>query len=645
MQRDFVIGTAGHIDHGKTALIRALTGVDTDSLPQEKQRGITIDLGFAALKLANLQLAFVDVPGHDRFIRNMLAGATGFDLALFVVAGNDSVMAQTVEHFEILRLLGLRAGVIAISKCDLSEAGWLDLVENEVKQLVGNSFLRSAPIIRTSVRTGEGINALRKALQATCLALDERSDHGMFRLSVDRSFAVEGFGTVVTGTVASGCVSVADTIECWPPGNTLRVRGLQRHGIAVDSAARGTRVAINFAGVHHSSIKRGTELSTPGYLSPSHVVTVQLVAADRAIRPLRRRHCYRMHIGTREISAKLQLFDQQEVLPGQSAWGQLVVPDPLTVVFNQPFILRGESRAATLGGGVILNPNASLLRGRQAASSDQARELSGCDDCRSVELALERAGLAPLGMPGLVRATGLSAQMIESSLSELKSASRLLELANGSKPQVCLPITVVQSLEARILQVIAKRHAARPRTATLQRCELSAALADLRADGLVSSIIDRMLMRGQLVGGDVSVALAEHKPKLSQSESRLKLVVENSIRSARFAPPTLEELIARTQAGKELLMELLALLVEEGSLVQLGGGLWIDAQTEAELRILVTKRLSESDLGLSMAELRDLLDTTRKYAVPIGEYLDRVGLTRRVGELRVLSGLATRTEE
>ncbi len=298
---DFVLGTAGHIDHGKTALVRALTGVDTDRLPAEKQRGITIDLGFASLEVGPYRLALVDVPGHERFIRNMLAGAAGLDLAMLIVAADDSVMPQTREHMEILRLLGLSGGLVVLSKCDLVEPSWIDLVEEDVRSLVRGTFLEDATIVRTSATTGLGLEELKRALEALCDSVEPGHDTGVFRMAIDRSFTVAGHGTVVTGTIASGSVNVGDELEWLPAGRPVRVRGLHRHDRPVEQVGRGSRAAINLVGVHHTEIVRGQELAAPGYLEPTRILSVEVVGSPGSIRPLRHRGRYKLHIGTAEV--------------------------------------------------------------------------------------------------------------------------------------------------------------------------------------------------------------------------------------------------------------------------------------------------------------------------------------------------------
>ncbi|MDR3621166.1 MAG: selenocysteine-specific translation elongation factor, partial [Paludisphaera borealis] len=296
-ERDLVLGTAGHIDHGKTALVRALTGVDADRLPEEKARGITIDLGFAALDLGPHHLALVDVPGHERFIRNMLAGASGLDLALLVVAADDSVMPQTREHLEILSLLDLSGGVVVLTKCDLADPSWLALVEDEVHELVRGTFLESAEIVRTSATSGLGIAELKAALAWLCATAPDRRDPGLFRMAVDRSFTLAGHGAVATGTVASGSAAVGDELVWHPEGRAVRVRGLHRHGRAVERVGRGSRAAVNLAGVHHEEVSRGQELAAPGYLQATRVLSVDVRESGLAPRPLRHRGRYRVHLG------------------------------------------------------------------------------------------------------------------------------------------------------------------------------------------------------------------------------------------------------------------------------------------------------------------------------------------------------------
>ncbi len=633
--RDLVIGTAGHIDHGKTALVRALTGVDTDRLPAEKQRGITIDLGFAPLDLDGVHAAFVDVPGHERFIRNMLAGATGLDLALLVVAADDSVMPQTREHLEILQLLGLTGGVIAITKADLVDDAWLALVSEDVRALVAGTFLENAAIVPTSSRTGAGIPQIRQTLKTLFDSSPNRPDPGLFRLAIDRAFTVAGHGTVVTGTVASGQVAVGDELIWHPEGRPVRVRGLQRHDKPAVRIGRGGRAAINLVGVHHSEIARGQELSARGYLSASRVMAVEIRACKDAPRPLRHRGRYRLHMGTAGYTVVLSLLDSLEIRPGETATGQLFLKEPGVSVSGQPFVLREESPAATLGGGRVLAPTSRRVRRRDKGELARYRKLGSTDPVGRAEAALAGFGLKVWNEAALCREAGLRADEVEAVLARLTRSEAVIDLPVGPRRTVRLPSEFVSALEDRVLRALARLHADRPRQSTVPRSHLVSELADLESDSLVGGLIDRLSSRKKVVVEGRAVALAGHEPKLSQGERKLKNEIAAAFRSGGFSPPDLADLTAAAGARSGVVPELLTLLCEEEKIVALGPQLYLDFDAEADLRQKVVDRLCDG-AKLTMAELRDLLGTTRKYAVPIGEYLDRSGITTREGDLRRL---------
>ncbi len=641
--RSFVVGTAGHIDHGKTALVRALTGVDTDRLPQEKERGITIDLGFAALDLGTAQLAFVDVPGHERFIRNMLAGATAIDLALLVIAADDSVMPQTREHLDILRLLNLKSGVIALSKCDLVDAAWLELVESELREFVSGTFLDDAPIVRTSAARGEGIDALRETLARRCGEFPAHDDPGLFRMSIDRVFAIEGHGTVVTGTVTSGRVSVGDTLECWPGGARARVRGLHRHDRKVDSIERGARAAINLAGVHHLELKRGCEVAASGYLTPSHLLTVTLRACEAARFPLCHRRRYKVHLGTGERTARLITSQADD-----PRLGQLVFAEPIFAVYGQPFVLREESPPATIGGGVVLEPTARRMRRRTWQSADPGSDASVADEAARLESALTRAKLQPWSTPALVRETGMPEPRLQAARDRLRAEGRLIELPVAPRRTALLSAAFVESLESRVLETLARRHESRPRASVIRRSDVTSAFMDLDSETLVAAVIDRLRDAKKIAGDQARLALASFVPKLSQAESRQKTALLDAIRGGGHSPPLRDELLAGAKQQPAVVADLLALLVDEGQIVEIADGFWLSADNEESLRNVLVEAFQRAGAdGMTMAQLRDALKTTRKYAVPIGEYLDRIGLTIREGEVRRLAStpqaLATRS--
>ncbi len=632
---DRVVGTAGHIDHGKTALVRALTGVDTDRLPAEKQRGITIDLGFAALNLGNHRVALVDVPGHERFIRNMLAGATGLDAALLTVAADDSVMPQTREHLEILCLLGLRTGVIALTKCDLVDDSWLELVEEEVRNLVRETFLEGAPLVRTSAASGQGIAELREALGALCRAAAAASDTGIFRMAIDRAFTVAGHGTIVTGTIASGAVARGDDLQWLPEGRSVRVRGLQRHDQPVEGLSRGARAAINLTGVHHTEVHRGQELAAPGFLRPTRVVSVDVRSSAGAVRPLKHRARYRVHIGTADVSGVLSLLESNELIQKTSGLGQIFLSEPIMAVHGQPFVLRAESPPETLGGGRILQPSARRVRRRDQYVRDRLRRLGSDDPLERTAAALGFLGLTPWTDLDLCREAGLSLAEVEPVLQRLEAAGTLTTLPLGPRRSCRVMTEVVDELEDRFLRALGRVHQARPRQSSIRRSDVFGELPDLSQDALIQALIDRLLRQGRVVGDERSVALAGYSPNLSQAERRLKDEIARAIRDGGLSPPDLAELSEQAGTRAGVVPDLLALLVEEGHLVHLGNQLYLANEAESEMRRRLQERLTVGN-EITMAELRDLLGTTRKYAVPIGEYLDRIGLTRREGDVRRL---------
>ena len=634
--RDFVLGTAGHIDHGKTALVRALTGVDTDRLPAEKQRGITIDLGFASLEVGEYRLALVDVPGHERFIRNMLAGAAGLDLAMLIVAADDSVMPQTREHMEILRLLRLSGGVVVLSKCDLVEPGWLDLVEDDVRTLVRGTFLEGAPIVRTSATTGLGLDPLKRALEVLCGSIVAGHDTGVFRMAIDRSFTVAGHGTVVTGTIVSGRVTVGDELEWLPVGRSVRVRGLHRHDRPVEQAGRGSRAAINLVGVHHSEIVRGQELAAPGYLEPTRVLTVEVVGSPGPIRTLRHRGRYKLHMGTAEIPAVLSLLEPEESSPDRPRLAQLLLAQPVVAIHGQPFVLRAESPPETLGGGRVVQPVSRRYRRRDHTAIERLAVLQSNHSLDRLRTALTFLGLTPCAERRISALTGLAVDQVETGLTSLADAGSLVELPLGPRRSVRVLVEFAAELEDRILRALSRLHSAHPRQSAIPRVHLAAAVPDLANDALVAGILDRLKQQGRVMADARTVALPGHEARLSQGERRLKETLAEAIRTGGMSPPDASELAASAGSRSSAVPDLLALLRDEHRITEIHSGLYLDADIEAELRRRVRERLLDGST-MTMAELRDLLGTTRRYAVPIGEYLDRISLTRRDGDLRRLA--------
>ncbi len=637
MTRDLILGTAGHIDHGKTSLVKALTGIDCDRLPEEKARGITIDIGFAILDLPPFRLGIVDVPGHERFVKNMLAGATGIDLAVLVVAADDSIMPQTREHLEILRLLGLRHGVIALTKCDLVDETTREVVELEIHELVQGTFLENAPLIATSASTGKGIAELKAAIAEACQKVEENVGKRWFRLAIDRSFIVQGHGTVITGSVTSGSVRVGDEVEWLPRGDRVRVRSLQNHDASVEEAHRGQRAAINLAGVHHEDVIRGQELAAPGYLVPSRVMTVRLHCLADMKRPIKHRMPVRFHIGTSEVMCTVALLDADALEPGQWGLAQVFLDEPAMGTWGQPFVLRESSAAQTLGGGQVLQPAARKIRRRHFEMLERIERLWSGDIRQRVLTVAWFGSFGGFTVPELVRGANVGPDEAAEMVARLKDEGELVEIGIGGARRILLHKDMITELEGRILTALDRLHEQFPLMSTHDRQKVQSQLDYVGDDPLVHATVERLIVAKKLVGDLRRIGRADFKPKLSANLRKLKDKLVAAYLTARFQPPEPSSFAPQAGGNAANLKDLFEVCVAEGYLVNIAEGVYLHSEVDAEMRRLVRDKLAEGK-GLTVAEIRDMLGTTRKYAVPLCEYLDRVGVTRRDGDLRVLTG-------
>jgi selenocysteine-specific elongation factor len=647
------IGTAGHIDHGKTALVRALTGVDGDRLPEERARGITIELGFAPIELPGaradagaeadgppVRAGMVDVPGHERFVRTMLAGAASIDVGLLVIAADDGVMPQTREHLAILDLLGVRHGVVALAKCDLAEPEWRALVAADVRETLAGTSLASAVIVPTSARRGEGLDELRRALGAAATAAAADRRHALadepFRLMIDRSFALTGRGTVVTGTAASGTVAVGDELLVHPGGRQVRVRELHVHGASVERAERGRRVAIALAGVHHAEVERGHELASPGAVREGAVLAVSLRMLPDAVRGLRPRERVRLHLGTAVRGARVRLLEDGGLEPGAEGLALLAVDGPVPAVHGQAFVIRAESPPATLGGGTILVPAARPIRRADAGGLAALRGLRAAGGTDRLGAALALRGERRVAPTAAWTDAGLLGAEADAATAALRERGELLAREAGEAGWV--HASTRDRWIAAIETAIDRHHRASPLSAGMPREQLATAARGVPEVELTWALAAAVAGGRVREAGGGRLARADFEPDLTPRHRIIRERLLAAYRAGGFRPPDAAE-AAGPEARPADVEAMMRLCVSEGELVHLGGGVHLDAEHERELRARVRSHLlaEAAEEGLTMSGLRILLDTTRKHAVPFGEYLDRVGTTRRRGDVRVLA--------
>ena len=636
--KSVIVGTAGHIDHGKSALVKALTGTDPDRWEEEKRRGITIDLGFAHLDLGpDLRLGFVDVPGHERFIKNMLAGVGGIDLVLLIVAADESIKPQTREHFDICRLLGIQKGAVVITKSDLVEKDILDLVRLEVRDFVAGSFLESAPIVAVSSRTGEGLEALRAELLRLGSDIPAKSTDRPFRLPIDRAFVMKGFGAVVTGTLISGKIEKEAEAEVFPLGKRARVRGIEVHNESVREAMAGQRTALNLAGIEAQELARGMMLAPPGLFETTTRIDVAISLLPSA-RPLKNRARVHFHCWTAETIAEAVLLDQKELKPGARAFAQLRLSEPALFLPGDRFIIRQFSPVVTLGGGVILDslPPKHRLGDPAIAQSLTILE-SGTPDAR-LELMTEQAGETSLG--ALVSRTGWTADEVLRVAGRLAGNQRVRAL--GSPPALLVHESHFALLARRIEELLGLFHAANPLVAGISREDLRGRLAektgrDLRLPSplLFNTVLQEFSARGKVILDGENVRLAGRGVQLTAEEATAKDQISRAFEQAGLAVPSVKEVLARLRVDRTRAEKILKILLKEGTLAKITEDLVFHASALARLRETVLQHKQRSN-RISIPVFKDLTGLTRKYAIPLLEYLDRERVTRREGDERII---------
>src|SRR5215510_5551774 len=636
--RSIIVGTAGHIDHGKSALVRALTGTDPDRLPEEKKRGITIDLGFADLELDDLRIGFVDVPGHERFIKNMLAGAHGIDLLALVIAADEGVMPQTREHFDICRLLGVRNGLVVITKRDLIDEDMLVLVEDEARELVAGSFLENAPIVSVSSRTGSGLDQLKQQLAAMGKRVPPRSQDFVTRLPIDRAFSMKGFGAVVTGTLISGKIKEGDELELLPAQVNVRVRGLQVHNKSVPEAHAGQRTAVNLAGVDTAQIERGMVLAPAGRLRPTQVVDVWIDVLPGASRAVRSRSRVRFHIGAAEVLGRVRVRDgPSHIGAGNSGLAQLRLEAPVVAVHGDRFILRTYSPAETIAGGVILDPFAIRHRARDLARAREILRLLGSEERTQKFTAFVRAsGDRGLHLADLAAATGWTNGVLDAVASEIRKQGAVIETGG-----VYLARESFDRFTGAVLVELEQHHKREPLARGMLRETLREKVFTRSFPEVFAGVIARLEADGKAVSEKDIVRLTEHSVGLSEQDIALSKRIEEIYLAAGVEAPSLDEAMTKANvsaAQRVQARKLLQLLIEEKKLVRIQGDMFMHAQAVANLKTKLHAYAAqhEPDRLIDVPAFKDLAGVSRKYAIPLLEYFDREQVTRRAGDKRLI---------
>ena len=639
--RRIVLGTAGHIDHGKTSLVKALTGVDTDRLKEEKARGITIELGFTHLKLPDgTELGFVDVPGHEKFVRTMIAGATGIDVVLLVIAADEGVMPQTREHLDICSLLGVQDGILVLNKIDAVDAEMAELAEEDAKSAVAGTFLEGRPIVRFSAKTGEGKDALLAAITVAAAAVNERGTRGPFRIAVDRVFTMKGFGTVITGTAAGGRVRPGDSLEVHPGGAAARVRGVQVHGRDAEEALAGSRTAINLQGIEKEQVPRGAVLATAGSLVPSHILDVEyrhLRTAPDAFRARR----VRFLSGTQEVVGNLKLLDGEKPRPGGTHLAQLRLETPIALRAGDRYVLRTWSPMVTVGGGRVLDPHARKRTRADAGALAHLQALAGADGAARALALIADAG--PVGLANAELARRLPPGESDDATSTLKSLVRTsaVEALDGALAR-SVSREAFDRTSAAALAILAAFHKASPSLPGMPRGVLAAeALRRVKAGGpealaTADAVLRKLESAKKIAAAGGDLKLPGHVPTIDAASSDLKPAIEKAYLDAGLTPPTVKEASEPHAARAKEVASVIALLMREGVLVKVTQDLYFhrDPIGTVTEKLIAHLRANPNINAIQFKELAG--NVSRKFAIPLLEHFDAIKLTMRIGDERVL---------
>ncbi len=616
-----ILGTAGHIDHGKSALVKALTGTDPDRLKEEKQRGITIDLGFADLKYPDgLTVGIVDVPGHERLVKNMLAGAGGIDMVLLVIAADEGVMPQSREHLAICNLLGIKKGIIVITKCDLVEKDWLELVKDDVKGFVQGSFLQDAEIVTVSSKTGENIELLKEKIHQLALETEQKSSDGLFRLPIDRVFTLKGFGTVVTGTAISGKLSIDEQVEILPSGLQSKVRGLQSHGRSIETAFAGQRVAINLQGVEKQEIKRGDVVVTPEGFTVTQTIDVKLRLLQDAP-SIKTKTNVHFHLATSEAIARVILYDKEELKPSEEAYCQLRLDRPVVAVSGDRFVIRRFSPVITIGGGVILDSLAKRRKKKEGIDDLMLYESAGLEE--KLLTKVRKMGLKGIQRSRLEGWINEELSVIKKAIEKLKQKGELLEYDKKLIHQ-----DVYKKIKDRLIDALRRFHKNNLLKPGMQK-EVLRNIFNLKQTAFqgILSITDEIVVERDIV------RLKDFSVEVTDNYSEIKNTVVKELKKAGFQPPSNKELAELLGLKEKEMDDILKLMVQEGTLKRITDSFYLTGEDYQRMLELLDEYFKKNPT-MTVGQFRDLLGTTRKYALPMLEHLDSNKITLRVQDVR-----------
>jgi selenocysteine-specific elongation factor len=632
------MGTAGHIDHGKTTLVKALTGIDCDRLAEEKKRGITIELGFAFLDLpGGSRLGIIDVPGHERFVKNMVAGAAGIDFVMLVIAADEGVMPQTREHLDICTLLGVGQGVVALTKADMVDADWLAMVTEDVRAGLAGTFLEDAPIFPVSSHTGQGLPELRETLAKLAESFVPRRRSDLARLPIDRVFTLRGHGTVVTGTLIAGSFRVGDEVRLYPSEKRSKIRSLQSHGEPVELSPAGRRTAVNLTSLEVEDIERGEVLALPGTLFPELSWEVELTCLATAPRGIKHRTEVHFHHGTREILARVHLLDRDRLDPGETAVCQIRFPERLVGVHGDRVVVRSGAPLRTLAGGRVLTPMARKVKRFDEASATLLAELAEASGPALAALQLGRAGSDGLGFSRLMTLTDLESKALDKALGALgdKGEAALVD-REGGEGRHYVAGTVIGALAEALLGAVAEYHKREPLKVGLSRSELASTFGKALSPKLFHYLVERQLRSGKLATDQDVLRLPDHKVSLASDQAELRRALLSAYQAGGLAPPNIKEILEPLGLGLKEALPVYKVLLTEGLLVKAQENMYYCASAIAGLIDKVRAYYTAGATDMGPAEFRELTGLSRKNLIALLEYLDKEKITVRVGDKRRL---------